>query len=400
MILFGITSVKQLKSGDVASIHLKVYFDRNTRRYIDTGIEVPKEYWDNKKSYISTRHPNYNRLHKILRDLKSGIENYEQKLIDKKQSLTPVELEKFLSGKSTNPDNFLEFLRNEINGDNTIEHDSKKSHYTTLKNLEEFSNGLLSLTEINYKWVVDFDRWLREKKLKQNTIRKRHQIVSRYYKRAEKYGLVEKGNNPYNDFKVKTIEGTRTALEEFELVSMENFDRSLIDESTQIVLDRFLFSCYTGLRISDNLSLLKSDITPSDDGLVLTKCMEKTDTITGASVVLPLRLLFGGKPEEIAIKYMEKFKDIPCLFPAMTEQAINRTLKVISAIVRLRTPLTFHIARHTFGTALADITMNPYLIMDLMGHRDIKTSMIYIHQSAERTKRQLAGIKNWWGNKI
>ncbi|MDR1654032.1 MAG: site-specific integrase [Prevotellaceae bacterium] len=389
---------KKLKSGDLASIHLKVYFDRNTRRYIDTGVEVPKEYWDDKKSYISTRHPNYNRLHKILRDLKSGIEDYEQKLIDKKQLFTSMELNKFLSGKSTNPDNFLEFFRNEINSDNTIEHDSKKSHYTTLKNLEEFSNGILALNDINYKLVVDFDRWLREKKLKQNTIHKRHQIVSRYYKRAEKYGIAEKGSNPYSDFKVKTIAGSRTALEEFELISLENFNRSLIDEFTRIVLDRFLFSCYTGLRISDSLSLIKSDITPSDNGLILTKFMEKTDTTTGASVMLPLRLLFAGKPENIAIKYMEENKDIPYLFPPMTAQAVNRTLKVISAIAGIRVPLTFHIARHTFGTALADITMNPYLIMDLMGHRDIKTSMIYIHRSAERTKRQLASVNEWWGN--
>ncbi|MDR1225512.1 MAG: tyrosine-type recombinase/integrase [Prevotellaceae bacterium] len=53
-------------------------------------------------------------------------------------------------------------------------------------------------------------------------------------------------------------------------------------------------------------------------------------------------------------------------------------------------------ARHTCGTMLADITANPYLIMDIMGHSSIKTSMIYIHSSSERVKKQLQNIAWEW----
>jgi integrase len=62
-------------------------------------------------------------------------------------------------------------------------------------------------------------------------------------------------------------------------------------------------------------------------------------------------------------------------------------------MAKTRKAISFHVARHTFGTLLADITANPYLIMELMGHSDIKTSMIYIHQSEQRLKKQLQNVK-------
>jgi len=389
----------KLKTDEPASVHLKVYFDRQNRRFVETGVEIPEEYWDAAKAYVKRRHPNYTRLHAKLKETRDRIESYEELLTKQKRILTPAELDAFLSGQKSDPSSFLEFFRREMDNDNTLKEGSKKPHSTTLDNLTDYSSGRLSFEDLTYRWAVEFDRWLRDKKLSPNTIQKRHKIVSRYYRIAERYKLVERGSNPYNDFKVRGVEGSREAIAEEQLLALETLDRTVMDANTQIVLDRFLFSCYTGLRVSDNISLLKSEIYTEEDGLVVVKKMEKTDTVTGKSVTLPLRLLFGGKPEQIARRYMKKYPAVDTLFPAMEPQPINRLLKVISIVAKMRTPLTFHMSRHTFGTALADITMNPYLIMDLMGHSDIKTSMIYIHRSAERTKRHLAGIAKtkWWG---
>ncbi|NLF43356.1 MAG: tyrosine-type recombinase/integrase, partial [Bacteroidales bacterium] len=73
---------------------------------------------------------------------------------------------------------------------------------------------------------------------------------------------------------------------------------------------------------------------------------------------------------------------------------INRLLKILAQMSGVNARLTFHMARHTFGTFLAELTQNPYLIMDLMGHADIQTSMIYIHRSQERINKQLRNV-NW-----
>jgi len=57
--------------------------------------------------------------------------------------------------------------------------------------------------------------------------------------------------------------------------------------------------------------------------------------------------------------------------------------------------LTFHVARHTCASLLADISSNPFLIMEILGHADIQTSMGYIHASPESTKKQFRILKDW-----
>lgn len=335
----------KVKAGDSAPIHLKIYFERDIRRFIDTGVEISEAYWDG--SYIRTKHPNYNNIHNRLRDLRGRIEEYEQKLISNKQSLTPEALKRYLSGKINDPNSFLEFFLQEMENDNTIDIATVKGHKTTYSQLVEYSSGHLSFDDLDYEWVVKFDRWMRNRGLGPNTIHKRHQIVARYYRAAERYRKVPKGKNPYDDFQAKKIEGSRVGLTEEELVRLENLDRTGMDESTVQVLDRFLFSCYTGLRISDSISLLRSEVADTPDGLIITKKMVKTDSVTGGSVTLPLRMLFAGKPEKLAQKYMEEFPDTNHVFPLMADPTINRILKVISQMAKLQTPLTFHTRRHS-----------------------------------------------------
>jgi integrase len=51
--------------------------------------------------------------------------------------------------------------------------------------------------------------------------------------------------------------------------------------------------------------------------------------------------------------------------------------------------LKFHSLRHTFGSRLADAGRSPYEIARLMGHADIKTSMVYVHPDKVRLREAL-----------
>lgn len=48
--------------------------------------------------------------------------------------------------------------------------------------------------------------------------------------------------------------------------------------------------------------------------------------------------------------------------------------------------------RHTFGTRLGEAGYNAYEIMELMGHRDIKTSKIYVHPTDARKRAAVESI--------
>jgi len=47
----------------------------------------------------------------------------------------------------------------------------------------------------------------------------------------------------------------------------------------------------------------------------------------------------------------------------------------------------FHFLRRTFGTRLGEAGVGPYAIARLMGHSNIKTSMIYVHPPVESLRR-------------
>jgi len=182
--------------------------------------------------------------------------------------------------------------------------------------------------------------------------------------------------------------GNRLNLSPQELTSIVELKIDAAYSDLELVRDLFLFSCYTGLRYSDVDTLTREHLVDGMDGVCINKKMEKVPK----PVILPLELLFDGKPKVILDKYLKNNYGENRVFPYISNQHVNRQLKILAVLAKVPMRLTFHVSRHTFGSALADLTQNPYLIMDLMGHSDIKTSMIYIHRSQERINKQLRGV--------
>ena len=115
----------------------------------------------------------------------------------------------------------------------------------------------------------------------------------------------------------------------------------------------------------------------------------------GHDLIHPLRMMFDGKPEAIARRWMNAHNEAT-LFPRQSDTTINDTLVIITGIMELNKHVTFHTARHTCATALAEITQNPFLMMNLMGWSDVRVAMNYIHASKEATKRQLKTFAGKW----
>ncbi len=65
------------------------------------------------------------------------------------------------------------------------------------------------------------------------------------------------------------------------------------------------------------------------------------------------------------------------VLPMLTNQKINTSLKVIAGIVGINKRLSFHASRHSFATNSLELGVDIAAISSLMGHRTIKTTMIY-----------------------
>lgn len=381
-------------------IELEVYVSAKCRVYIATGYDIPVKYWDAARQRVSPKMANAIAIDDYMTSLKNRIEAKELDCIKNERPFGREEIKRAANGGMAASSDMMVDLFRKYNDDqfnrNEIKIKTWQKHTTEINKLSAFlsiekGRSDVPISTFDGSMVTLFDAYLQQA-YQVATIGKLHFTMKMYIQRALEEGKIN--NDPYRNFKVKKGHTKkREALTEREVEQLEQLDRvelSKIDERLPLVLDKLLLSVYCGLRIGDNASLLKTEIRDESEGLVIDKVTEKMD---GTRVLLPLRVLFGGKGEAIVRRYMQQYPDLDTVFPAIPDQKVNERLKTLAMMAHISMNLTFHIARHTCATLLAEKTGNPFVVMKILGHKDIKTSMIYIHNSYTATIRSLENAK-------
>lgn len=140
----------------------------------------------------------------------------------------------------------------------------------------------------------------------------------------------------------------------------------------------FLFSCFTGLRLSDVRSLKWSDI----ENNVITLRMQKTKEI----VHIPL--------SANALKFMPKRMDDGLVFSDFPtcEEWYGRKLKEWARLAGITKRISFHVARHTFATLALANGADLFTVGKLLGHTKITTTQIYAKVLDEGRKKAVDAI--------
>lgn len=387
----------RLDNNREALVHLDVYFSANCRKFLSTGIKVAPNQWDDKYKCVKN-HPNEKALNGYLERLVARIK--DEYYTKSRENFNPTQFlqdcELLLHPEKENRDTFNHFCHTELEREKAL---LAKSTYTNQANILRTLDGFkhsINMSEV--KTVLrDFHYHLVDEGLGNNTIDKYHRTLKKMINRAITSGLLKYEDNPYNTFKIKKDPINRQDLSFDQLATIENLQYQS-HPHLQLALDVFLFSCYTGLRFSD-VDNLRTDALRNDSNgwsIALDKMIK-----VRKSIYLPISQLFEGKAVGIINKYFplaqvqqynQNNQDAK-IFPRIVNQVINRNLKIIAHDAAVPFNLTFHIARHTFGTNIADLSNgNSFLIMDLMGHGNIRTSTVYIHQSKERVLKAVSGI--------
>lgn len=136
----------------------------------------------------------------------------------------------------------------------------------------------------------------------------------------------------------------------------------------------FLFCCFTGLRAVDVKELRWKNID------VKNKMFRFSQSKTGVRMFPPLSVtaikLLG--PEGLAA---EKVFDLG------TQEGVNKSLKVWVNNAKIKKHITFHCARHTFGTSLLVHGTDLKTASELLGHTTTRETEKYTHIS-EKMKRK------------
>lgn len=365
----------KLKNDGTALIQLELY-DGKKRKYLSTGISVEPKFWNDKNQKVSSNHPRFEEYNYLLIDLSQKIDDVIRKYILKAKTLSLDLLIQLLEHSES--DLLVDFIDREVSKDLQNTEKTKTSHLNTKNRLVEYRPDA-RLDEVNYEFVVGFNNYLISKNYAINTIAKMHKNLKRFLNLAIKYNLISHEDYPYRHFKVKKEETKRESLTYLELKAIEDlkFDEGSI---YQQVKDMFLFSCYTGLRISDIIALRSEYFTLVDEGWKLEMKIQKTKKQAYYPLwkFFPLKDEESGKPEFIVWRYYNSKGSL--FFPKITEPKINLYLKGIASSAKIKKNVTFHIARHTFGTIMATRVPLPVL-QALMQHSEIKTTMVYVHMT-------------------
>jgi len=255
-----------------------------------------------------------------------------------------------------------------------------KYHYDLLRNrLKQFKKQI-KFSQINKSFIERFDTFLKDKCSTGKSGRwGRHKNLKVILVGALKANLINE--NPYRDFKitqdeVKLEHLTPIELNLIEKIRFNNFPKG---EGLNLTRDMFLFSCYTGLRYSDIVLLTKEDIINGE--LISTKMLK-----TKKMVQVPLT----NKAKLILKKY--NLSNKKHIFPNRCNVTVNRDLKTIGSLCKIKKNVHFHLGRHTFASTMANNNINSFQIMRLLGHSNIRTTQRYVDNSIGDLTKSLEGI--------
>ena len=254
-----------------------------------------------------------------------------------------------------------------------------EKHQNSLNKIVAYLTSLkktdILITEINYKWIQDYDRYLLtfinsfiNKPISRNTANKEHARLKTVLDECIKEEILK--SDPYFNVTFKSNKSSREYLDsqELEIIQNHSLGNNL---SLQKVRDVFIFSVYTGLRYIDAMALKSASVKKDEQGNFW---IEFLQIKTSEKVKIPLL----KKAYEIFLKYESERKITGNILPRISNQKVNAYLKTIGEITGITKKLTHHVARHTCATTvLLDNNVPMEVVSKWLGHNSIKTTQIY-----------------------
>jgi integrase/recombinase XerD len=375
------------KEDNTSMVYLQAIINR-LRATVPLGFYLKVKQF-NAKSQSVQHHPAAKELNDELAQALAKAHKIASKARQEDRLLTPELFRSEYNDPSEKLD-MIKFTRKEISL-KAISGNTRKRHNTVINKLDEYRiankkkfGHYLAFQHLTPEFIQSYKQHLLsdgtdqgdlEKKKKGNkitTVNKELSIIKEYLTIATTKGISFK--DPFTVTKIKHFKSTRMGLSQKEVDRLEAYYFSHdCNRSHKRLLQYFLFSCYTGLRISDIKGLSWNDI--HDD--VIIKRQVKGEDNNPKDVLIPI-----SKP---AWKFFpESKKGNYKIFAPFAEQYCNRMLKTICSLdsVNIKKKVTFHTSRHTFGSLFAiggDVTA----LQQIMGHGSITTTMGYVHKNPE-----------------
>ena len=305
-----------------------------------------------------------------------------------KDGVVSVELIKNrLQGIATNPTTLLAFSRAELQAvKERVGRSRAKGTYLNLfysdRNLREFveNKGMqdIPIGAITEDLFEEYRFFLKKRGLKASTINSNLCWLSRLMFRAVSKRIIR--YNPFENAKYEKEEKKIRFLQKSDV--MKVMAMRMNDKETELARQMFIFSCFTGLAISDMENLEYKHIQTAAVGQMY---IRKERQKTKVEFIVPLHpiaeaIISHCRKEQERSEEQQTVKekgDHPVFHRNCSRSVMDTKLSIVGKACGIRQRLSFHMARHTFGTMSLSAGIPIESIAKMMGHTSISSTQVY-----------------------
>lgn len=365
---------KEKKSGYV---WVSFYVNREKVNF-STKILCEVKNWNEKSQQVRVSDKDASDKNLILGNILSRINSVFVKYRLKNKVLTRAGFLKSYN-RPDDFENFYTFYEDQRKkASRMIEDTTMQTHVSTFKKLKEFAPDL-HFDDIDLDFIASYYTYLRkDNKNNDNTAYKNLSIIRKYVKAAYKAGYMDE--NPFDEFHILRTKPNYTYLEEAELQALlKQYRVGDLELKYYKTLQVFLFMCFGSQHIGDAKKMTLEQFTDTSFGYWRMKTRNSKPELITVPVSKPLRNLVhnivGNRKKGLI------FENLPA------EQTMNRYLKEIATIAEINKKITHKTGRHTFATYHLSENSDLNSLKDILGHSDIKDTLIYAHVLESKKQR-------------
>ena len=379
-ILFYINRQKTKTDGNTAILCRITIDGKNTT--IRTGEECNPSEWSTKQGLTTNKKTNQR-----INEFRELVENTYRDILVKERVVSVELIKNRLQGIATNPTTLLAMSKAELQAvKESVGKSRAEGTYLNLyyydRNLREFieNKGVqdISIDTITESLFEEYRFFLKKQGFAAATINRYLCWLSRLMFRAVSQRIIR--CNPFENAKYEKEDRKIRFLQKGEvmkLMAMKMNDR----EAEQARL-MFVFSCFTGMAISDIENLKYKHIQTAADGQ---RYIRKERQKTKVEFIVPLHPIAEAiishcrneqerNEEHLTVK--EK-GDSLVFQPHCSRSVMGKNLSIVGKACGIRQRLSYHMARHTFGTMCLSVGIPIESIAKMMGHASISSTQIY-----------------------
>ena len=379
-ILFYINRQKTKADGNTA-ILCRITIDGKSTA-ITTGEECKVSEWNTKQGLTTNRKTNQR-----INEFRELIEKTYRDILTREGVVSVELIKNCLQGIATNPITLLAMSKAELQavkesvGKSRAEGTYLNLYYSD-KNLREFieNKGVqdISIATITESLFEEYRFFLKKHRLKLSTINNNLCWLSRLMFRAVSKRIIR--CNPFENAKYEKEEKKIRFLQKSDVMKL--MAMRMNDREAELARLMFVFSCFTGMAIADMENLEYRHIQTAADGQ---RYIHKERQNTKVEFIVPLhpiaetiishcRNAQAGNEEQQAVK--EK-GDSLVFRPHYSRSVMGKNLSIVGKACGIRQRLSYHVARHTFGTMSLSAGIPIESIAKMMGHASISSTQIY-----------------------